>query len=81
MEGAATTMTMRQVETGKRGRRPPHQAAPITDQDRQEAAAIAGAKAEAKGRPYRANPYRQTPALRAAWASGWTISKQDRDRA
>lgn len=74
-------MTARQIETGKRGRRSPHQAAPITDQDRQEAAASAGAKAEAKGLPARANPYRQTPPLRSAWASGWQISRQDRARA
>jgi len=74
-------MTMRQLETGKRGRRPPHQAAPITDQDRNEAAAIAGAKAEAKGLPIRANPYRQTPSLRHAWNCGWQISHKDRDRA
>lgn len=75
-------MTMRKVETEKQGRTPPpHQAAPITDQDRQEAAAIAGAKAEAKGLPIRANPYRQTPDLKSAWRSGWTISRQDRDRA
>lgn len=74
-------MTMRQVETGERGHRPPHRAAPIADQDRDEAAAIAGAKAEAKGLPMRANPYRQTPPLRFAWASGWQISRQDRDRA
>lgn len=73
-------MTMRQVETGRRGRRPPHQAAPITDQDRQEAAAVAGAKAEANGLPMRANPYRQTPGLRRAWSSGWRISRQDRSR-
>jgi hypothetical protein len=46
--------------------RPPHQAAPIADQDRDEAAAIAGAKAEAKGLPIWANPYRQTPPLRFA---------------
>lgn len=74
-------MTARQLETGQRGHRPPHQAAPITDQDRAEAAASAGAKAEAAGLPPRANPYRQTPALNIAWASGWQISRQDRDRA
>lgn len=73
-------MMPRQIETGRRGCKPPHQATPITDQDRQEAAAIAGAKAEAKGRPNRANPYRQTPDLRQAWASGWTISREDRTR-
>lgn len=73
-------MTARQVETGKQGRRPPHQAAPITDRDRDEAAAIAGAKAEARGLPLRANPYRQTPPLRFAWESGWTLSRQDRNR-
>jgi hypothetical protein len=67
-------MTMRQVETGKRGRRPPHQVAPITDQDLQEVAAIAGAKVEASGLPMRANPYRQTPPLHFAWASSWRIS-------
>ena len=72
-------MTARQLETGQRGHRPPHQAAPITDQD--EAAAVAGAKAEARGLPMRANPYRQTPPLRFAWARGWQISRQDRDRA
>lgn len=68
-------------QTRRRGRRPPHQAAPISDEDRDEAAAIAGAKAEARGLPQRANPYRQTLPLRTAWASGWTISRQDRDRA
>lgn len=73
-------MTMRQIETGQRGRRPPHQAAPITDQDRQEAAASAGAKAEARGLPMRANSYRRTPALHHAWAGGWQISRQDRTR-
>lgn len=74
-------MTARQVEKGKQGRSPPHQAASITDRDRDEAAAISGAKAEARGLPLRANPYRQTPPLRFAWASGWQISRQDRDRA
>lgn len=74
-------MTAGHVETGTRRLTPPHQATPITDQDRDEAAAIAGAKAETKGLPLRANPYRQTPPLRFAWASGWQISRQDRDRA
>lgn len=75
-------MTMRQIKKGRQGRPPLlHQAALITDQDRDEAAAIAGAKAEARGLPLRANPYRQTPDLRGAWTSGWTISRQDRDRA
>ena len=74
-------MTRQQAGKRRRGRRPPHQAAPITDQNRDEAAAIAGAKAEARGLPLRANPYRQTPDLRGAWTSGWTISRQDRDRA
>ena len=73
-------MIMRQVETGQRGRKTPAQAGPITDQDRQEAAASAGAKAEARGLPLRANPYRQTPELRRAWAGGWRISRQDRTR-
>ena len=73
-------MTMRQIETGQRGRRPPHQAAPIIDQDRQEAAASAGAKAEARGLPLRGNPYRQTPDLCRAWAGGWRISRQDQTR-
>jgi ribosome modulation factor len=73
-------MTTRQIERGQRGRRPPAQAAPIIDQDRQEAAASAGAKAEARGLPLRANPYRRTPALHHAWAGGWTISRQDGTR-
>jgi ribosome modulation factor len=73
-------MTARQIETGKRGRRPPHPLASITDQDGQEAAAVAGAKAEANGLPMRANPYRQTPGLRGAWSSGWRISRQDQSR-
>lgn len=73
-------MTARQVETGKRGRKPPHKATPTENQDRGEAAAIAGAKAEARGLPIRANPYRQTPDLRQSWASGWTISREDRNR-
>ena len=51
-----------------------------TNFDAEEAAAIAGANAETKGRPLRQNPYRQTPAMRAAWRSGWQISRQDRDR-
>ena len=73
-------MIMRQVETGQRGRKTPAQAGPITDQDRQEAAASAGAKAEARGLPMQANPYRRTPALHHAWAGGWTISRQDGTR-
>lgn len=55
--------------------------APIRDQDREEDTASAGAKAEAKGRPMRANPHRQQPPLRNAWASGWQISRADRARA
>lgn len=55
--------------------------APLRDQDREEATASAGAKAEAKGRPMRANPHRQHPPLRNAWASGWQISRADRMRA
>ena len=54
---------------------PPHQAAPITDQDRQEAA---GVKAKARGFPLRSNPYRRAPELRPAWSSGWRISRPDR---
>ena len=73
-------MTTRQIEIGKRG------AGPRIEQPRSqirpnEAAAIAGAKAEAKGLPIRANPYRQTPSLRHAWNCGWQISHKDRDRA
>lgn len=71
---------MSREQNSKRGLLPPHQAAPIQDRDRQEAAAIAGAKAEAKGLPVRANPYRQQAALRRAWESGWSISRQDRGR-
>ena len=73
-------MTRQQAGKRRRGRRPPHQAAPITDQDRDEAAAIAGAKAEARGLPLQANPYRQMLDLRRAWASGWAISRKDRTR-
>ena len=71
---------MSRLKTDTQGRLPPHQAAPPEDQDREEAAAIAGAKAEARGLPGRANPYRQQAALRRAWASGWTISRHDRGR-
>lgn len=74
-------MTPRQIDRTTRGRSRPRQTTPITNQDRDEAAAIAGAKAEAKGLPRTANPYRQTPPLRFAWASGWQLSRQDRDRA
>lgn len=54
--------------------------AAMDETDPQEAAAIAGAKAEDRGLPLRANPYRQTPALRSAWAGGWRLSRQDRTR-
>ena len=77
MDHDATDRNIREISIGNGARLPKDL---WNDQDRQEAAAIAGAKAEARGLPVTGNPYRKTPALRQAWASGWTISRQDRSR-
>ena len=57
-------------------REPPPQHRP----NRREAAATAGAWAEAAGLPLSWNPHRQPGPLRSAWREGWTLSRADRKR-
>lgn len=45
-----------------------------------EAAATAGAGAEAAGLPLSWNPHRQPGPLRSAWGEGWQLSRADRTR-